>query len=460
MVYIQVHLSTFPGNQITMKRRKSLLFLYFSLLVVIVTAVIFVINFYLVRTRKTIIRAEMETIAGHHVTENMQSITFLASVWDSLIVANGGAVQDFSNRSEKILKDFNHKAVESLRVAPDGVVQYVYPYSFSSEIGMDLSNSSILKDIANRSRYTGMDTISEPEMLEDGGYRMTVIHPVYIKDRVGKQNFWGFSLVTILTKALFDDSSLAKLGFHADYRISRMNEELGDEVFIDTAGKAMEDPVYYYFSALNGTMYLTAQWEGGWITATEKMLEIVIGVSIVVLGCLMILLFRFRSNMKVLSRISYTDELTGLNNRHRLRELFEKLDGQPRHVCILFMDFDHFKLINDNIGHDAGDEALRQGARFFAGLFGNESCFRYGGDEFLILMENKTDEEALAKASHIKDLKKITFQDTEIPVSVSGGFASGECATSSDLRALIRMADENLYQAKETGRSRICGGNV
>ena len=199
---------------------------------------------------------------------------------------------------------------------------------------------------------------------------------------------------------------------------------------------------------------------GGWITKEEYLMEAAIGAAVMVLGLLLLMNLRIRKNMKALSRISFTDELTGLNNRHMLRKVFDQLEGETRHISMLFIDFDHFKEINDKEGHDAGDETLKQAAAFFASVFGKDSCFRYGGDEFLVLLQDMPEDEIRRLADRLSEFQVVEFQGRRIPVSVSGGLASADCATVADMRALIRMADDNLYHAKKNGRNQIIGGNV
>ncbi len=441
-------------------KKKAPVFLNLILLIAGAVLVITLINVSLIRTRKQMVTVEFETIADYQINEKFQSIEFLATVWDDLIQANNGEVKDFSNRSENILKDYGDDAVESLRVAPDGVIQYVYPYSFSGEIGKDIQSEGIMSSIANRSKYCGLDMLSAPEEMEDGDYRLNFCHPVYIKDRVGKSTFWGYSIVTVKVSDLFAGLGLQELGVQSSYKLYRMDSRGENQILLDSTSGEIRSPVKYYFSAPNGTFVLEGEWDGGWVTRNEVMIEIGVALAVVILGMLFLINARIRKNMRALSKISYTDELTGLYNRHKLRETFDKLDGRYTHVAILFVDFDHFKDINDNEGHDAGDAALKQGAEFFVSVFGRESCYRYGGDEFLFLMTDMTDEEALTKAAMLKDFRRVHFQGREIPVAVSGGFAAGECISVADLRTLIRQADDNLYKAKETGRDRIVGGRI
>lgn len=425
-----------------------------------VVVTIALINVSLIRTRKTMIRVELETIAEYQIKGKFQSVDFLTVVWDNLIQANGGEVKDFSNRSEKILKDFGGDMIESLQVAPDGVIQYVYPYSFSGVIGTDIEKTGSFSTSAVRCRYTGLDTVSAPEALEDGDFRLVFCHPVYVKDKVGNPGFWGYSIVTARVSQLLSSIQLEEASTRSDLVLYRMDQRNGDQMLMNDTGRTLQNPVRYLFPVPNGILALEGTWMGGWITKEEYLMEAAIGAAVMVLGLLLLMNLRIRKNMKALSRISFTDELTGLNNRHMLRKVFDQLEGETRHISMLFIDFDHFKEINDKEGHDAGDETLKQAAAFFASVFGKDSCFRYGGDEFLVLLQDMPEDEIRRLADRLSEFQVVEFQGRRIPVSVSGGLASADCATVADMRALIRMADDNLYHAKKNGRNQIIGGNV
>ena len=425
-----------------------------------VIAVILLINVSIVRSRRSLVQVELESVSEYQIRGQFQSLAFLSVIWDNLVQATGGEVVDFSNRSEKILKDYESDVVESLQLAPEGKIQYVYPYSFSDEIGTNIEKDDRLKDIAVRSRYSGLDTVSAPEPLEDGDYRLYFCHPVYRKDRVGKAQFWGYSIVTARVSRLVSGLAIENLSTRSRTVLYRMDVRHGDQILMDDTEDMLKNPVRHYFSVPNGTLVLDGMWEGGWITQNELLFEVLIGVIVVILSALFLMNLRIRKNMRALSRISYTDELTGLYNRHMLRKKFDDLDGVRKQISILFLDFDHFKEINDKEGHDAGDETLKQGSAFFASLFGRECCYRYGGDEFLMLITGMTDEEVREKIAKVNEFRSIRFMDRDISVSVSGGFASAECGTTAELRDLIRVADHNLYYAKEHGRAQIIGGDA
>jgi diguanylate cyclase (GGDEF)-like protein len=136
--------------------------------------------------------------------------------------------------------------------------------------------------------------------------------------------------------------------------------------------------------------------------------------------------------------------------------VFAKLNGT--HVGLLFMDLDGFKHINDSLGHEAGDEVLRQvAARFATVLRKTDILARIGGDEFVVLLGNlEHDAEEVVAAVAAKCIDALTapfyIAGTVCVVGVSIGIAWGSGSSSAD--ALLVTADRVMYQAKKSGRGR------
>jgi diguanylate cyclase (GGDEF)-like protein/PAS domain S-box-containing protein len=155
------------------------------------------------------------------------------------------------------------------------------------------------------------------------------------------------------------------------------------------------------------------------------------------------------------------DPLTGLPNRvlflDRLAHTLERLRRQPNtRAAVLFIDLDNFKLVNDSLGHHAGDELLAAvGARLKQAVRPSDTVARFGGDEFGLLLEEQTSERgAIAMAERISAVlaRPFALDASEHFVTTSIGIAlaeGGELAID-----LIRDADAAMYRAKERGRAR------
>lgn len=157
------------------------------------------------------------------------------------------------------------------------------------------------------------------------------------------------------------------------------------------------------------------------------------------------------------------DPLTGLLNRLYLDQRLDielnraKRKSQP--LAVLLIDLDLFKRINDNFGHQAGDYVLVEFAKFLKNYFrGYDHIYRYGGEEFLIILPDTNDAAAFQKAEKLRvEIKqlKLTFSEMDLPViSISTGIAIYP-NNGSDGRSLIAEADIALYNAKSTGRDKV-----
>ncbi|WP_040070958.1 sensor domain-containing diguanylate cyclase [Pseudomonas batumici] len=174
------------------------------------------------------------------------------------------------------------------------------------------------------------------------------------------------------------------------------------------------------------------------------------------------LLFKLKEKQAELERIAHHDTLTGLPNRHqlsgRLRQVLTQAQRKGTQVGLLFMDLDGFKRINDTLGHEAGDEVLRQVAkRFGAVVRGSDTLARIGGDEFVVLLSDlgaDAEETVSTVASKCIEALSAPFliAGAVCQVGVSIGIALGDGESSAD--ALLLTADRVMYQAKKTGRGR------
>ena len=161
---------------------------------------------------------------------------------------------------------------------------------------------------------------------------------------------------------------------------------------------------------------------------------------------------------------SVTDSLTGLHNRRRFEELMQtELDMSLRHgdvSSLLVIDIDHFKKVNDQYGHPAGDCVLKQVANLLkSSLRKTDVLCRVGGEEFVALCKRADKTAAVnigEKMRHNIENNSIKFGDTQISVTISIGIATiNERNAKQDSDFLYREADAAVYHSKDTGRNRV-----
>lgn len=176
-----------------------------------------------------------------------------------------------------------------------------------------------------------------------------------------------------------------------------------------------------------------------------------------------------------LARLSFTDSLTGLNNRRAFEEALSRAihraKALKKPLCVLMADVDHFKVFNDRYGHLIGDQALStvasvirecqrqvdQGGKVFSA--------RYGGEEFTLIAQDMTLQQGVELAEHLRQrIENYNFivRDVDgavlnsgIKLTISLGVASLGAWTDALEQRLVNAADEALYEAKQAGRNRV-----
>lgn len=164
-------------------------------------------------------------------------------------------------------------------------------------------------------------------------------------------------------------------------------------------------------------------------------------------------LYRERDRLRVLNT---TDLLTGIANRARgqalLQEIAETSEREQRPWSVAVVDIDHFKSVNDEYGHPAGDRALQHVARILADQTrASDTVVRWGGEEFVVVMPDAGLSEALAAAERLRHAVRAGLTADQLHLTVSIGVASGTAVSAPDL---VAEADRALYRAKAAGRDR------
>jgi two-component system cell cycle response regulator len=165
---------------------------------------------------------------------------------------------------------------------------------------------------------------------------------------------------------------------------------------------------------------------------------------------------------ETLEYAALTDSLTGMNNRRyfdeALKEYLDEFDRIGKPVGLMVFDLDHFKQVNDNHGHDVGDEVLRAVARCLKDMTRyHDVAARLGGEEFAVVAPNMDVTMLTRLAERIRDgiaNMPILSGNVRLRVTASVGLAIWDGKETAE--ELFRRADQQLYQAKKQGRNRVC----
>jgi diguanylate cyclase (GGDEF)-like protein len=164
-------------------------------------------------------------------------------------------------------------------------------------------------------------------------------------------------------------------------------------------------------------------------------------------------------------RLTIIDGLTGVHNKRYLLECLDlelaRSRRYKRPLALVLFDIDHFKAVNDRLGHLAGDEALRQVAACVRGTVRREEVFaRYGGEEFVLVLPETDLTSALQAADRLRrkvEDQQLEHQGKTFQVTVSAGVTVWDGVGRVTATELLQRADEKLYEAKRAGRNRVRG---
>ena len=174
--------------------------------------------------------------------------------------------------------------------------------------------------------------------------------------------------------------------------------------------------------------------------------------------------YRYAIKNTLAMELSHLDPLTQLKNRRaidsELPRLWKESIRSQKPISVLFIDIDHFKIFNDNYGHECGDIALKAVAKTIKSSVNRplDLCYRWGGEEFVVVLPDTDEDGAVLLANNIlsavRSLRFNFMPDIKPQISVSIGVSTMLVTESNKTDDLIDMADKAMYMAKQNGRDR------
>ena len=385
-----------------------------------------------------------ELMEGIGVTDTLKQV----------VISGDGNINKFYDIAANMMDD----SIQSIQIAPNGVVTEIYPEDVNESGKIDLINDSDRGEISRYARDNDTVIMQGPFELKQGGYGIAVRNPVYLKDENGQKSFWGFTIVILKVPEIFSDSVEALSNFGYKYSLQKCASPWDDMYeWVYGSKKELNDPVIYDFDVYGDKWRLEILPKSGFYNNNYLIYMFIGGVIIVLLltGLIAALIF-INENRKNFKKLAVTDTLTGIYNRLGFDDQVEQYMRQnPQKHCVMAMlDIDDFKLVNDVYGHAAGDGVLKKLAESMKQYFSKDVILgRNGGDEFSIFMPDCT-------VVEVKPfLKKFTEETRNFyckgeahTFTISLGFAEYP-VLADDRSQLMHCADKALYEVKMRGKN-------
>lgn len=410
-------------------------------------------NVQIQKDRRTIAKLNAETY-GQRIENDIEKGIETTDTLKQVLINGNGQIINFSKVAENLMS----YSIQSVQLAPNGVVTEIYPEEGNEAGKIDLLNDSKRGEISNYAKDHNITVIQGPIKLKQGGSGLVVRKPIYLEDENGQEYFWGFTIVILRVPEIFEDSINALSKFKYNYRLSRESSVLDKKyVEVDANCDKMIRPVTYNLTVGKEKWKLEIMPRAGWSNSKTLYLIFFGGLSLVLLLTELIrVLFLLDERRVELKELAHKDGLTKLYNRYGFDEMAEKMikKAPEAYYVVALLDVDDFKLINDMYGHAYGDKALISLAENMQKFFPSSALLgRNGGDEFCILLPNRTVEEVKESLIEFtRTPKTFSYKGQTYSFCISLGYA--EYPNNAIERSqLMRCADAALYEVKLHGKN-------
>lgn len=403
--------------------------------------------------RRTTVQLNV-SIYGERIKNEITNGFAITDALKQILISENGKISQFDMIAENLISD----SIESVQLAPDGVVTDIYPAEGNEAGKIDLLHDKDRGRISCYARDNHTIITQGPFELKQNGYGIAVRDPIYLNDENGQEYFWGFAIVILRVPDIFSDSIQALSDFGYECRLSKTEAPWSDtyKTVYQSDGQITQ-PVSYDFTIGKESWKFEVTPKSGW---HDNLLIAEVSLIFTVITFLLSGLTRVwlvsRDNENKFQILARTDSLTGIYNRYGFDESAEKMmNKNPKaHFVFALFDIDDFKFINDIYGHAYGDLALKSLADSMKAFFPADALLgRNGGDEFCILLQNYSSEDAKELLQQFtRQPKTFSYKGKEQSFNISLGYAEYPTFAASRSQ-LMRCADAALYEIKLHGKN-------
>ena len=389
------------------------------------------------------------------VERELNSVLYLSSGLGSYLTVRRDSLQSKEVTDILAVLHRSSRHIRNFGIAVGYRLTYVYPAKGNEQaIGLYYPDQPTQWPVISKIVASRQAALAGPIDLIQGGRGIIYRVPLYIDDR-----YWGLLSTTIDTDSFFDaiEDEVRDERYGFALRGKDGTGLRGEHIWGDIALFDKPDTVVQEIDVPGGRWALAVTADADrYPRGADLVIRLLSGALGSLIAWMLYALIRSRSE---LARRAMYDDLTGLPNRNLLEDraemAFARQHRTPEQLCaVLFIDLDGFKDINDEFGHKAGDEVLKETAvRAKAAVRSHDTVARWGGDEFIILIEDIAADqiETFTARLRVRLEAPIEFEGRRLAVGISMGLAIHP-ETGGDLDDTLKIADQRMYEDKESRR--------
>ena len=436
-----------------MKRQKKMVLSLVAFAIVLVLAT--VISYYILtsemKNQQEKVQFMAESISGR-IEERLLSRTYLTRMWEIIVTENQGMMteESFDLVATQFYEDYED--VDRIMLIRNDNIEYIYPEggNFYNPIEENILSREIL-------------AINGPVDIVGGEKGILITRRLYTDSDYSDSTFWGYAVITLDLNQMLNEMNLT--GMEDTGIIFRLIDGTSGLILTESDDEFRNTTVETVVTVPDGgTWILSLTQKEGWISIRELVTIIGAVLIISVLAAYLVYsMLSLKARGKDLEKMSYYDNLTGLLNPRSYKEKTEDLKKKKAPYCLIYMDLNDFKHVNDTYGHKAGDELLKIVSKRLANsIRDKDHAYRVGGDEFVVVVDGAHDKGFFDNIiTRIRDNVArdvvIGGGKTRLKVSISCGFARYP-EDGKSFEEVAQKADDAMYYNKRLMKARRLTG--